>query len=375
MPRSSSSLDVVIIGLAITSSWGNGHATTYRALLKGLARRGHRVTFLECDQPWYAAHRDEPSADYCRIELYRDRDDLRRRFGTLVRNADAVIVGSYVDDGRAIVDWVLERAQGVRAFYDIDTPVTLRGVRDDSCSYLAARQIPAFDLILSFACGPILRVLREELGAQRAEPLCCSVDPDLYAPHPIAPTLALAYMGTYSPDRQAGLERFLNATARALPQERFMVVGPQYPTELSWPDNVLRVSHLAPRQHARFYSSQRFTLNITRADMRAAGHSPSVRMFEAAACAVPIISDDWPGLAEVFRPGEEILLAQSSEDIVDYLSLSDAERLRIGARGRERAMAQHSGERRAQSLERYIAEARAGSIAAAPSPATRWAAG
>ena len=118
-------MDIVFLGLSITSSWGNGHATTYRGLLRELARDGHRVTFLERDVPWYAMHRDLPEPPYGSTHLYASLDDLRVRFAGLVARADAVIVGSYVPDGQQVGDWVLQTATGVTAFYDVDTPVTL----------------------------------------------------------------------------------------------------------------------------------------------------------------------------------------------------------------------------------------------------------
>lgn len=358
MPPSSRSLDIVFIGLAITSSWGNGHATTYRSLVKGLGQRGHRITFLEKDQPWYAQHRDLPTPAHCETHLYTDLADLQRRFATRVRHADAVIVGSYVDEGRRVCDWVLQHARAVRAFYDIDTPVTLRGVRDDTCQYLAAHQIAQFDLMLSFTGGPTLEVLEESFGAKRAEALYCSVDLDHYRPQPIQPSLSLAYMGTYSDDRQPGVEALLNEPARALSDQHFMVVGAQYPRSIDWPANVRHREHLPPAQHAQFYASQRFTLNITREDMRAAGHSPSVRLFEAAACGTPIISDAWPGLAEIFHPDDEIVIARSSHDVTECLRyMSDAERNRLASNARARAIAEHSSARRAEQLERYIERA------------------
>lgn len=354
MPPSSASLDVVFIGLSITSSWGNGHATTYRSLVKGLAQRGHRVTFLEQDQPWYAQHRDQPSCEHCDTRLYADIDDLRRRFPGRVRDADAVIVGSYVHEGRHVCDWVLQEARGVRAFYDIDTPVTLRGIRGGACDYLQADHIAEFDVMLSFTGGPTLRVLEETFGAKRAAALYCSVDLDRYTPQAIEPQLALAYMGTYSDDRQPGVEAFLNVPARALPAQCFMVVGAQYPPSLAWPPNVRHHEHVSPDRHAHFYASQRFTLNLTRADMRAAGHSPSVRLFEAAACATPIITDEWPGLTELFRE-DEIVIARSSDDVIECLrSMSDAERMRLAANARARTIAEHSSARRAEQLERHL---------------------
>jgi spore maturation protein CgeB len=351
-------LDFVFIGLAITSSWGNGHATTYRSLIKGLHLRGHRALFLERDQPWYAHNRDTPGCSHCETQLYADASDLRERFAERVAAADAVIVGSYVKEGREVCDWVLDQARGVSAFYDIDTPVTLARLRSDTCEYLRADQVPEFDLILSFTGGPTLQRLEAAFGAKRARALYCSVDADGHQPQNLAPDLDLGYMGTYSADRQASIESLLNAPARHLPECRFAVVGAQYPDELRWPANVQRVNHLAPRDHARFYSRQRFTLNVTRQDMRRAGHSPSVRLFEAAACGAPIISDEWPGIDELLLPGEEILIAHGAADVIAYLqNVSEPERKRIARRARERVLAAHSSLHRAQELEQHVLEA------------------
>src|SRR5215210_6687066 len=126
-------MHIVVLGLSITSSWGNGHATTYRALLKALAARGHDVLFLERNVPWYADNRDLPSPPYCTGALYDSLDELRREWRAEIARADAVVVGSYVPDGREVIDWVFEHATGSVAFYDIDTPVTLLGLESDSC--------------------------------------------------------------------------------------------------------------------------------------------------------------------------------------------------------------------------------------------------
>ena len=118
-------LNVVIIGLSVTSSWGNGHATTWRALIEALVKRGHRVTFLERDVPWYREHRDLSAPADWTVELYQTLPEIPQRFGALIRTANLVIVGSYVPDGIALADWVTSHAEGITAFYDIDTPVTL----------------------------------------------------------------------------------------------------------------------------------------------------------------------------------------------------------------------------------------------------------
>ena len=352
-------LSIVFIGLSITSSWGNGHATTYRSLLRALAARGHELIFLERDVPWYADHRDLPDPDYCRTILYRGLDRLKAGFSGLLREADAVVVGSYVPDGPAVARWALEAANGIAAFYDIDTPVTLAKLDRGECEYLSPDLVPEFDLYLSFTGGPTLRRLEELHGARCARALYCSVDPDEYYPEDLAPDWDLGYLGTYSPDRQPKLDELLIAPARAWPAGRFAVAGPQYPPELAWPGNVARVEHLPPSEHRGFYNRQRFTLNVTRADMVASGWSPSVRLFEAAACGVPIVSDWWPGLDELFEPGTEVLVAAAADEVLALLrELPEERRRAVGQAARRRVLAAHTAAHRAAEFERDIEEAR-----------------
>jgi spore maturation protein CgeB len=348
-------LRVVIIGLSITSSWGNGHATTYRGLVRELVRRGHDVLFLEHDKPWYASNRDLPNPPYGRAELYASVDELKQRFMGAVRDADCVIVGSYVPEGVAVGRWVTDTADGMTAFYDIDTPVTLAKLEQGDTEYLARELIPRYQMYLSFTGGPTLRRLEQEFGSPRALPLYCSVDPGLYFPEPRETRWDLGYLGTYSPDRQPPLDALLLEPARRWPAGRFVVAGPQYPDSVRWPANVERVHHLPPAEHRRFYNEQAFTLNVTRAEMIRAGYSPSVRLFEAAACGVPIISDWWEGLDTFFAPGDEILISRGPQDTLDILrNVDDATRRRIGAAARRRVLSAHTAERRAAELESYV---------------------
>jgi spore maturation protein CgeB len=352
-------LEIVVFGLSITSSWGNGHATTYRGLIKALAARGHRIRFYERDVPWYAENRDMPQPPFAEVVLYGSLDELRDMHRAAVRQADVVLVGSYVPDGVAVGAWVRKTATGLVAFYDIDTPVTVAALERGGAEYLAAAQVRDYDLYLSFTGGPTLRRLESEFGSPMARPLYCAFDPDIYAPEAREPEWALGYMGTYSADRQPPLDKLLVEPARRIPQERFVVAGPLYPDDLAWPANVQRLTHVSPADHRAFYCGQRFTLNITRADMIRAGFSPSVRLFEAAACGVPIISDDWPGLATLFRPHHEILIARCPDDVVHYLSAIDGDEARqIGTRARRRVLAEHTALHRAEQLEMYVAEVR-----------------
>jgi spore maturation protein CgeB len=352
---------LVVLGLSLSSSWGNGHATTYRGLLRAFARRGHDVTFLERDAPWYAAHRDLPAPDFCRLALYESLRDLAR-FREEVAEADAVIVGSYVPDGIEVGRWVQATARGVTAFYDIDTPVTMAALADGRCEYVSPALIEDYDLYLSFTGGPVLDDLERRYGSPAARALYCSVDAQAYRPLRIARRWDLSYLGTYSADRQPTLERLLIEPARRAPELRFCVAGPQYPAGIDWPGNVERIDHVGPADHPAFYAASRFTLNVTRADMIAAGWSPSVRLFEAAACGTPIISDQWEGLDTLLAPGAEIVLAERTEEVLAALrETSETDRAAMGAAARQRILSAHTAEHRAAELEACL-------LAAAPQP-------
>ena len=258
-------------------------------------------------------------------------------------------------EGIAVCHWVLETAGGLTAFYDIDTPVTAASVANDRCTYLTADLMPRFDLYLSFSGGPFLAALQQTFGIAETYPLYCSADPATYYPQQAEPRYDLGYMGTYSPDRQPGLQNLLLQPARDWRAGRFVVAGPQYPEHLAWPDNVQRLEHIGPQAHRDFYASQRFTLNLTRADMVRAGGSPSIRLFEAAACATPIISDYWPGLEDFFIPDKEILISRSAADTLHFLRhTSEEQRLAIGEKARQRVLSAHTPDHRAVELENIV---------------------
>jgi spore maturation protein CgeB len=352
-------MKIVILGLSITSSWGNGHATTYRGLVRELVRRGHDMLFLERDQPWYAANRDMPEPPFGRTKIYAGVSELKRRFAGEIRDADCVIVGSFVPDGKVIGEWVTRAASGVTAFYDIDTPITLEKIAREDCDYLSAELIARYDVYLSFTGGPTLEIIEAEYGSPMARPLFCSVDAAHYFPERRKKKWALGYLGTFGPDRQRKLDSLLLAPATMWPAGRFVVAGPQYPKAIRWPSNVQRITHLSPAKHRAFYNSQRFTLNVTRAAMTRAGFSPSVRLFEAAACGTPIISDDWPGLSTFFRLGHEILVANNAGEVLQVLQkLPERVSRDIGSRARERVLREHTSFHRAAELERIIGAAR-----------------
>ena len=350
-------MKIVIIGLSITSSWGNGHATTYRGLVKELSKLGHNILFLEKDVPWYAPHRDLPQPDFCRLGLYKTNDELWQDYKDEVADADAVIVGSYVQQGVEVGEWVVKTARGIKAFYDIDTPVTLAKLEKSDYEYITPSLIAKYDMYLSFTGGPVLEHLEQYYGSPSARALYCSVDPEQYYPESKEKDWELGYLGTYSIDRQPTVDALLCRPAALLPNSSFVVAGPQYPNDINWPVNVQRIEHLPPAMHRDFYNSQKYTLNVTRADMIAAGYSPSVRLFEAAACGVPIISDYWEGLTSFFDEGTEILIAKDHNDVLEFLSYHETHYRAIGTKARQKVLQYHTAATRAAELVSYLEEA------------------
>ncbi|MDB5359519.1 MAG: hypothetical protein JWO51_816 [Rhodospirillales bacterium] len=344
---------LVIFGLSVSSSWGNGHATLWRGLIAALLRDGHRVTFFERDVPYYADHRDLDALDFGgELVLYRDWSEVLPKARAAITKCDVAIVTSFCPDG--IEAGALVKDSRARScFYDLDTPVTL--ARLDArlpVPWLGTDGLAGYDLVLSYTGGGALAELRGRLGARIAVPFYGWADPAIYRPVPPLPhyVALLSYLGTYAADRQAALDRLLVEPARRRPSDRFVIGGAQYPDDFPWSDNIYFVRHLPPAEHAAFHCSTRFALNITRADMARRGWCPSGRLFEAACCGTPILSDRWDGIEDFFEPEREILIADDTADVLAQLELPDETLRLVAHRARERVLAEHTAAHRAKTL-------------------------
>lgn len=350
-------MKVVIFGLTVSSSWGNGHATLWRGLIRALGGRGHEVIFFERDVPYYASHRDQDRVQGGELRLYRKWEEVRPEAERQLAEADVGMVTSYCPDAIAAADLVLASRAAVRVFYDLDTPVTLARLEaGEDVPYIGPRGLGDFDLVLSYTGGLALEELRRLLGARRVVPLYGSVDPEVHRPVPPHPEYRadLSYLGTYSEDRQDMLAELFLEPARRLPSRRFMIGGSLYPSDFAWSPNIHYKRHIPPPDHPAFYCSSPLALNVTRRPMARMGYCPSGRLFEAAACGVPVVSDPWEGLEACFEPGREIILARSADDVVAALALPREELARLGAAARARALDEHTAERRAIELEEAL---------------------
>ncbi|WEX10413.1 glycosyltransferase [Chelativorans sp. AA-79] len=362
-------MKLVVFGLSISSSWGNGHATLWRGLVRALGRRGWTVVFFERDLPYYAGARDLYEIENGELILYGDWEEALPAARRHLADADVALVSSYCPDGIAASDLVLSAHRPIRVFYDLDTPVTLSALdRGEATTYIGPRGLADFDLVLSYTGGEALDALKSRLGARIVAPLYGHVDPCVHRPTAPAAHYGadLSYIGTYAEDRQAGVSAFLLEPARQRPALRFVIAGAQYPQDFPWGENVFFVRHLPPEEHPAFYSSSRLTLNVTRRAMARMGWCPPGRLFEAAACCVPIVSDRWQGLDTFFEPGHEILVAVESDDVIAALDLGDAELRRIAEAARDRVLSCHTSEHRAIELEAILEDLKS---AAAGEPA------
>jgi len=363
-------MKLVIFGLTVSSSWGNGHATLWRGLIGALGRRGHHVVFFERDVPYYAANRDLMELPDARLVLYTDWPDAVAEARRHLADADAALVTSFCPDALAAAELALDSPAPLRVFYDMDTPVTLDQLRSGKpVDYIGPRGLCDYDLVLSYTGGRALAELRDRLGARRVAPLYGSADPEVYRPAPPVDAYRadVSYLGTYAEDRQAALDALFMEAARRLPDRRFLIGGAMYPQDFPWAGNVYFVYHVPPPDHPAFYSSSRLTLNVTRRAMAEMGYCPSGRLFEAAACGTPILSDAWDGLDRFFTPGEEILLARSTEEAVEAMERPPGELRQIGTAARERAMEEHTSAHRARELENALAAAACAEASAAAS--------
>jgi len=347
-------MKLVVFGLSISSSWGNGHATIWRSLCAALRQRGHSVVFFERDVPYYANTRDLFELPDNHLVLYEKWEDIASKAARELDDAEVGMVTSYCPDALPATQVLLNSAAELRCFYDLDTPITLdRLTRQLPVEYMGERKLRDFDLVLSYAGGPALVELKSMLGARKTAALYGSVDPALH--YPVAPEdrfrADLSYLGTASPDRLDALRELFIEPARRRSGLRFLIGGSMYDDTFPWQPNISHIDHVPTAAHPAFYCSSRLTLNVTRQPMASNGYCPSGRLFEAAACGSAIITDVWPGLEEFFEPGKELLVARTAQDVLDALDEPPEVLQKIGFAARERVLKQHTGAHRALDLE------------------------
>ena len=267
------------------------------------------------------------------------------------RDVDAVIVFTVpMSHLRGIASSLSERYDVPFVFYDGDVPMSLPefGGMDTGFNYYHGADPSEYDLVCSNSAGGAERLL--ELGARRVEPVFWGADPDFFRPHDVPKEQDVFFYGYGDKFRRDAMRELVGEPSRQLADVDFVLGGGDYRGDTgaarmvgAVPFNVFPIA----------ISGSRVCLNITRRSHATVHASSTCRPFELAATAAAVVSNPHLGIEEWFTPGEEIVVASSSDEAVEAyrLLLDDPHAaLEMGRRARERVLDEHTYEHRARRL-------------------------
>jgi spore maturation protein CgeB len=351
---------IAFYGSSLLSSWWNGAATYYRGLLRDLASRGYEISFYEPDAYDRQKHRDMEPPAWARSIVYPATAEGLRYVLAEARAADIVVkasgVGVFDDE---LVDGVLthSRPGALKIFWDVDAAATLDEMRR-SPDHPVRRALPSLDLVLTYGGGPPVVGAYEALGAARCVPIYNALDPVTH--HPVEPdprfSADLSFLGNRLPDREARVDQFFFAAARALPERSFLIGGNGWESK-AMPGNVRHLGHVYTHEHNAFNCTPLAVLNVARDSMADIGFSPATRVFEVAGAAACLITDAWEGIELFLEPGREVLVARDGQDVAEHVgSLTHDRALRIGQAALKRVLAEHTYAHRGAEVDCVLRE-------------------
>jgi spore maturation protein CgeB len=349
-------MKISFFGSSLVSAYWNGAATYYRGILRSLAGSGHQITFYEPDAYDRQQHRDIPDPPWARVVVYT-ADELERCLGE-ASDADLIVKAS----GVGVADHLLEsalvsvrRPGSLAVFWDVDAPATLDRMQRDPEDYFRAL-IPLYDLVFTYGGGdPVIRAYKA-FGAHECIPIYNALDPSTHFPVPLDERFAadLGFLGNRLPDREARVEEFFLEAAALLPEKRFLLGGSGWKGK-PMPPSVRLAGHVYTADHNAFNCSSLAVLNISRESMARYGFSPATRVFEAAGAGACLITDSWEGIDCFLEPGREVLVASNGLEVAEHVKALTPQRARaIGRAARERVLAEHTYDHRAEEVNRVL---------------------
>ncbi|MBI1912745.1 MAG: glycosyltransferase [Deltaproteobacteria bacterium] len=349
--------NIAFFASSLVSAYWNGAATYYRGIIKGLDDLGYSVTFYEPDAYDRQKHRDIADPSWARVHVYKaDENGLGSALKS-AKDADILIKASGVGvfDERleaAILD--IKKNDAISIFWDVDAPATLDRVKNNPDDAFAPL-IPKYDLILTYGGGyPVIDAYKE-LGAKDCVPIYNALDPATHFPvdEDSRYRCDLGFLGNRMPDREERIREFFFKAAKKMPEQEFMLGGNGW-DEPGIP-NITYLGHVYTREHNSFNSSAKAVLNVNRESMARYGFSPPTRIFEAAGAGSCIITDSWKGIEMFLTPGEEVLVADSGDEVAELLGSLTPERAKeIGTAAYKRILAEHTYSHRARQLESIL---------------------
>ncbi len=346
-------MKLFVFGSSLLSSYWNGAATYYRGVYRALHARGHQIVFAEPDAFQRQQHIDPGDYSYAETIVYRPTVDLDALLQG-ARGADVVVKHSGIGvDDEELERRVLECKPESRVVYwDVDAPATIARMRENPESGLAT-WIGHYDAVFTYGGGPRTKEAFQQFGARCFESIYNGLDSTTHHPVEPDPALAcdLAFIGNRLPDREQRVEDFFLRAAMLAPEKSFLLGGEGW-GDKPMPSNVRWIGHVPTGDHNVVNCSARMVLNINRASMASFGFSPPTRVFEAAGSGACLMCDDWPGMAQFFEPGREVLIVRSAEDVVTLLRTYSAEDARrCGEAFRARALREHTYEMRGTQVD------------------------
>ncbi|MEZ4617609.1 MAG: glycosyltransferase [Caldilineaceae bacterium] len=325
-------LRIAFFGSSLVSAYWNGAATYYRGIIRALHELGHNITFYEPDAYDRQQHRDLENPDYATVVVYGTADESDAlRMVEEAGQCDIIIKTS----GVGVFDELLEAAvltqkkeNNLIFFWDVDAPATLERLQQNQMDPFR-RLIPHYDAIFTYGGGPRVVNSYRRLQARGCYPIYNAVDPLTHHQVEHDPRFAGAcgFLGHRLPDREARVEEFFLKPAARLPDQRFLLGGNGW-GDKPMPPNVDYMYYVSPQSHNAFNCTLQTVLNINRSSMAHTGFSPPTRVFEAAGAGACLITDAWEGIAHFLEPGQEVLVAENGDAVVEHLSSLDQQQAR-----------------------------------------------
>jgi spore maturation protein CgeB len=359
------SLRLAVFTHSLRSDWNNGNAHFLRGLMRAMVAMGHEVRCFEPEQAWsiqnlLATERTAGEKEIRRfqevyadldVRKYRQDENLEDFLQAELKDMDIMLVHEWNEP--SLVDAILsirDRYKKLALFHDThhrasSTPESLQKL-----------QVHRFDGVLAF--GESLRkIYRKRWSLVRVWTLHEAADTSIFRPFPAEKKRDVVWVGNWGDEeRTKELMEYLIYPASKLQKLRFDVYGVRYPEEgkqaLSAADIVYQ-GYLPNLSAPCVYAESRITLHVPRREYSSVLEGiPTIRVFEALACGVPLISAPWSDVEELFRP-EDYRLVRSGEEMVwtiRELLADEAARRQQALSGLETIMQRHSCAHRAEQL-------------------------
>ncbi len=362
-------LRIAYFAHAIRSDWNNGNAHFLRGLLHQLGVAGQSVTIFEPDHEWSIDNlREEPlgvdSLEHFNetypdldIELYRpDQVQERELWQRTLHSYDLVVVHEWNPPQLAHLLLELRTNLGFRLlFHDTHHRAS------SSPEQIQLFGIDRFDGVLAF--GEALRTLyRERFGIERVWTLHEAADVEIFRPlTAVEKQQDIVWIGNWGEgERSDEIRRFLLDPAAAMPQYETRIYGVRYPENGLAALQAAGVSYggyLPNLDAPETYACSRLTVHMPRQQYSGAMTGiPTIRVFEALACGIPLVSAPWSDTEELFRPGD-FLWARNTAEMTAAIQhlLTDADAARQqAALGLETVLQRHTCAHRAQELLQIV---------------------